>query len=221
MLIEPDSNLYTYVIARDFGFAPNPFHGACTLATCKPGIRKSAKVGDWILGVGGASLGAARRKCILLMNVSEKISLQQYWDEPKFALKKPCRNGSAVRMLGDNIYHRDTSGEWIQEDSHHSNPDGTTNEANLARDTERSDQVLISYCFFYFGENAVPVDLASINYVSGLGFKKTDLSQSHAGRAMIRSIYQSHRNDLNLVTADPCQFADSHRRVDQKSGRIT
>ena len=67
MLIEPNTHLFVYVIARDFGFAPNPFHGVCTLATCKPGIRRSAKVGDWILGVGGKGLGPSYRKCILLM----------------------------------------------------------------------------------------------------------------------------------------------------------
>ena len=37
--------LYSYVITRDYGFAPNPFGGICTLATCKPGIRNHAKVG--------------------------------------------------------------------------------------------------------------------------------------------------------------------------------
>ncbi len=28
---------------RDYGFAPNPFHGICTLATCKPVIRRVAR----------------------------------------------------------------------------------------------------------------------------------------------------------------------------------
>ena len=32
--------LYSYIVARDFGFAPNPFYGFCTLATCKPKIAK-------------------------------------------------------------------------------------------------------------------------------------------------------------------------------------
>ncbi len=27
-------------------------------------------------------------------------------------------------MLGDNIYHKNNRGEWIQEDSHPSNPNG-------------------------------------------------------------------------------------------------
>lgn len=31
-----------YVIPFDSGFAPNPFHGICTLATCKPKVRLSA-----------------------------------------------------------------------------------------------------------------------------------------------------------------------------------
>ena len=40
-------NLYSYVITRDYGFAPNPFWNICTLATCKPQIREHALKGDW------------------------------------------------------------------------------------------------------------------------------------------------------------------------------
>mgnify|MGYP000925642744 CR=1 FL=1 len=42
----------SYVVAYDYGFAPNPFHGFLTLATCKPQIRRSknTKVGDILLG---------------------------------------------------------------------------------------------------------------------------------------------------------------------------
>ena len=35
--------LYSYTVAADTGFAPNPFHGFCTLACCKPGIRRTAQ----------------------------------------------------------------------------------------------------------------------------------------------------------------------------------
>ena len=44
--------LHSYVVARDYGFAPNPFFGVCTLATCKPKIRSAAKLGDWVMGTG-------------------------------------------------------------------------------------------------------------------------------------------------------------------------
>lgn len=220
MLIEPGSNLFVYVISRDFGFAPNPFHGVCTLATCKPKIRNSANVGDWIMGVGGNKLRQATGKCILLMKVSEKIGFQEYWDDDQYALKKPIRNGSDVRMLGDNIYHKDEHTEWIQENSHHSNPDDSTNYVNLERDTGQSDRVLISRYFLYFGSQAQEVDLASINYKRGRGHKKISLSDSEEACIFITSIFRKHRNDINIIVSDPCQFADAHKRVDQGTGKI-
>ena len=220
MLIEPDTFLFSYPITRDFGFAPNPFHGYCTLATCKPDIRKGAKAGDWIMGVGGSTLTTAKRKCICLMKVTEKISFSQYWDDNRFSLKKPVRNGSRVQMLGDNIYHKNSNGEWIQEDSHHSNPDGSMNPINLNRDTGRSEDVLISEQFFYFGEHAIPVDLASIGYVRIRNFKKTELDTALNARALIESIARLNRSNWNQILADPCQFMSSHLRVDQETGKF-
>ena len=62
--------LYSYVVARDFGFAPNPFYGFCTLGTCKPKIRRSAKVGDWIVGTGSKTRRRARH-IVFVMRVTE------------------------------------------------------------------------------------------------------------------------------------------------------
>jgi hypothetical protein len=220
MLIEPDSHLYVYSITRDFGFAPNPFHGVCTLATCKPGIRKSANIGDWVLGVGGYNMRSVSRKCILLMKVSEKICFQEYWDDPRYSVKKSLRNGSPVRMLGDNIYHKDASGNWSQEDSHHSSPDGTINHINLDRDT-KSDNVLISSFFLYFGDAAVPLDLDSIDYHRIRDFKRIKLSVDNSGGRLIATIVNSNRSKLNMVISDPYQFKDSHKRVDQATGKLS
>ncbi|MCG7931799.1 MAG: hypothetical protein ABW115_09155 [Candidatus Thiodiazotropha sp. 6PLUC6] len=220
MLIETNSYLYAYAITRDFGFAPNPFHGFCTLATCKPDIRKSAQAGDWIMGIGGSTLRKVKRRCILLMKVSEKVSFQDYWDLKRFSLKKPVRNGSRVQMLGDNIYHKDDNDSWIQEDSHHSHPDGTANPVNLGRDTGRTDQVLVSNYFLYFGDEALPVDLDSIGYGRIRNYKKINLSDSKEARDLITSMFREHRSDINMVVSDPCQFMDSHQRVDQGTGKI-
>jgi Nucleotide modification associated domain 2 len=41
-------SVFSYVVTHDKGFAPNPYFGFLTLATCKPQIRKSARVGDWL-----------------------------------------------------------------------------------------------------------------------------------------------------------------------------
>ncbi|MEW6499812.1 MAG: hypothetical protein AB1589_46215, partial [Cyanobacteriota bacterium] len=73
------SRIYIYAIVRDFGFAPNPFHGYCTLATCKPKIRNPAKVGDWVIGMGGSKRLKATGRCIYAMCITEKITFNEYW----------------------------------------------------------------------------------------------------------------------------------------------
>jgi hypothetical protein len=139
---------FSYVVARDYGFAPNPFYGFLTLATCKQQIRKHAKVGDFIIGHSSKEQGY---KLIYMAKVSEVITFDEYWNNPKFDRKKPVMNGSFKKLYGDNIYHHLPNGSWMQEDSHHSNEDGSVNYHNLKRDTGTSDHVLVSYDFFYFG----------------------------------------------------------------------
>lgn len=228
MLIEPNSSLYVYVISLDFGFAPNPFHGFCTLATCKPIIRKGAKVGDWILGVGGSKLKkyGVQEKCMLLMKVTEKMNTQNYWEDSRFNRKKPARNGSLKQMNGDNIYHKNSEGEWIQEDSHHSREDGNPNYDNLNRDIKRnnSDYVLISDYFFYFGSKAVSVNLESIGYKNGIGQKKLNLDEdpkANEARDLIQTIYMENYKELNTLIADPCQFNESYKHYDQTTGKLS
>jgi hypothetical protein len=192
----------------------------CTLATCKPGIRKSANIGDWVLGVGGSKMESASRKAILLMKVTGKSNFQEYWSNPRYAIKKPLRNGSQVRMLGDNIYHKNIIGNWIQEDSHHSNPDGTVNIDNLTRDTGRTDSVLLSEFFLYFGDAAISVDLSSIGYHRIRDYKKIELTELSSGRTLIKSCVEQYQEKLNMVISDPCQFDLFHKRVDQVTGKL-
>ena len=75
--------LYSYVVARDFGFAPNPFGGTCTLATCKPDIRQRAVVGDWVVGLTSAAdrgvLGL-----VYVMRVDEVLTYDTYWRDARF-----------------------------------------------------------------------------------------------------------------------------------------
>ena len=212
-------NLYVYVVDRDFGFAPNPFHGYCTLATCKPGIRKGARIGDWVMGVGGRRLRATG-KCIFLMNISEICTFEEYWADTRFQIKKPVRNGSPVMMVGDNVYHKDvTTGDWIQEDSHHSNQDGSTNMTNFLRDT-KTDNVLISNHFFYFGSAAPPIDLESISYNNGIGYSKKALESSEV-TAFVEGIEEKNWRNRNVVIADPFNFEQAEKRVDQGTSKIS
>lgn len=118
--------LFSYVVARDFGFAPNPFGGVCTLATCKPEIRQRAMVGDWVAGI--ASVADSRVPSLTyVMRVDEVLTYDAYWEDPRFHSKKPSRFGSVKQLFGDNIYRRDARGAWLQADSHHSLSNGVTN----------------------------------------------------------------------------------------------
>lgn len=143
--------LYSYVITRDYGFAPNPFWNICSLATCKPQIREHAEVGDWVVGFGSANTDISQ-KMVFLMRVDEVCTFDEYWEDYRFLMKRPCFDGNYQQCYGDNIYHH-INGEWMQENSHHSYADGI-NENNLLHDT-RVDRVLLSFKYWYFGENAI------------------------------------------------------------------
>jgi hypothetical protein len=64
--------LFSYVVRYDKGFAPNLFWNYCTLATCKPGIRRKAEVGDWVVGTGSKE-NVGIGKLIYAMKIEEKI----------------------------------------------------------------------------------------------------------------------------------------------------
>jgi len=141
-------NLFSYVVAHDFGFAPNPFHGTCSLATCKPQIRRAAAIGDWIVGT-GSKRKALGGRLVYAMKVEEILTFDEYWGDPRFRVKIPRTNGALKHAYGDNIYHR-AAGEWVQADSRHSLSDGTVNPGHVKIDTS-ADVVLLSTTYSYFG----------------------------------------------------------------------
>ena len=162
--------LYSYVVARDFGFAPNPFYGFCTLGTCKPAIRRYAKIGDWIVGTGSKTRG--REGCLVfVMQVTEVMPFNEYWSDPRFEQKKPDLRGSIKQAFGDNIYYRDpTTCGWHQEDSHHSYPHGRPNINNIKNDTQ-TDRVLISNDYIYWGGGGPKIPEKYRNFRAGRGYK--------------------------------------------------
>jgi hypothetical protein len=152
--------VFSYVVEHDLGFAPNPFHGFCTLACCKPIFRKTAEVGDYVLGTGAVK--PKLRGCITYwMRVGEILTFDEYWNDPRFRRKKPAMSGTTHLRYGDNIYHRDDSGVLRQEDSFHSREDGSVSPGDFERDTGRTQKVLIGREFAYWGRAGMvlPPDL--------------------------------------------------------------
>jgi len=78
--------LYSYVVMHDTGFAPNPFFGYCTLACCKPEIRRSAQKGDWVVGLTPKAKG---NRIVYFMRVDDVMeSFADYWADRRFGVKK-------------------------------------------------------------------------------------------------------------------------------------
>ena len=162
-------NCFRYKLEHDYGFAPNPFHGTMTLATCKSGIRKSKNlhIGDWIVGLGSKAMGNIHDR-VYAMRLEEKLTFDQYWSDPRFQCKKPVLNGSLVQMYGDNVYHTDAeTGKMIQENCAHSKSGGTVNKGHYKRDVD-GKYVLLSKTFYYFGDCA-PLIPAEFDYIYKVG----------------------------------------------------
>jgi hypothetical protein len=155
--------LHSYVVARDYGFAPNPFFGLCTLATCKPRIRTVAQVGDWVVGTGSKKRSRESR-LVYVMRVTGAMTFEEYWNDPRVQVKKANLRGSKKQAFGDNIYSRNANGKnWCQANSHHSLTDGSPNQSNIRADTN-ANRVLLSDDFIYWGGSGPQVPARFLSY---------------------------------------------------------
>ena len=143
--------LYAYVMTSDTGFAPNPYWGDCTLATCKPRIRQSAQKGDWVIGTGSVKTVGAGKLVHAMLVDNVPLPLEKYFGDPTFKDKKPIINGTPRQRCGDNLYDKDAAGKWQRFPS----------EYHCKKEQQEKDirggKVLISKRFYYFGRNAVEI----------------------------------------------------------------
>lgn len=137
--------LLSYVVRHDYGFAPNPYGGFLTLATCKSPVRDAARLGDIVIGTGSVgNVGSGR--LIFAGRVSEIVPTDRYGAEERFAIKRPSKEAPSWRRRGDNIYER-VDGQWTQR------PNPFHDEGNVAIDL-KSLRVLVCEQFWYFGDAA-------------------------------------------------------------------
>lgn len=138
---------YSYIMDRDRGIAPNPFWDYCTLAMCTPNYRGiKADRGDWIVGFSSADNG---NKLIYAMEVSERLHFDKYFNDERFAKKKPILNGSWKQRCGDNIYSFNEEGDLKPIPSLH------RDDKEIIRKDIHNPYVFISENFYYFGEKAI------------------------------------------------------------------
>src|SRR5437773_8388464 len=186
--------LFSYCLRYDDGAAPNPYHGICTLTICKPAIRRVAKPGDWIVGLGGSHspIGDVSGHVVYAMRVTKRLTLREYdtlcrHDVPGKIPKWTSRD--FVERVGDCIYDFSRGSTPSLRHSVHG-------EKNRRVDLGGKN-ALLSERFYYFGDNAVPLpqhlrpivhqtqghksranaEYATefIDWIEGLGFKPNNL----------------------------------------------
>ena len=123
-------------MVSDSGFAPNPFDGFCSLACCKPIIRRTAITGDWIIGTGSKG-SVGNDKLIFAMKITEKIDFDSYYHDKRFYNRL------------DNIYFKN-KGNWNQKKNKHHHKEDIEHDLG-------GEYVLISCHFYYFGKNAIEI----------------------------------------------------------------
>jgi hypothetical protein len=156
--------LFTYALCVDDGAAPNPYGGVCTLTICKPVIRRTAEVGDWILGFGptdGPEEKNLSDHVVYAMRVSQKLPLAAYDAHCRTGLTAKLPDWSArapfEHQVGDCIYEPLPGGGFRQRL-------GVHKAGNMPVDLRGEYSLLAEEVFYYFGDKAVklPERFASI-----------------------------------------------------------
>lgn len=151
-----NARLFTYKVMFDGGTAPNPFGGVCTLAICKPAIRRVAEVGDLIVGLAPGNEG----QIVYCMKVTDKMSWKDYIthctskatpiDRPEYA----GLSQKVPRITKDQGVCIWRNAEFYEEvrptHSHH------TGINDFKHDVLNGKSVLLSTMFWYFGKGNEP-----------------------------------------------------------------
>jgi hypothetical protein len=185
--------VFRYVVKHDSGFAPCFDDNVCSLACCKPNIRRSAAVGDWVLGFAPRKKGDAR--LLYAMRIGEVLNFESYATDFRFGQRL------------DNIYQPDGSGEFRRVAAHNIHLDLRDKLTDLS-----GRNVLIADEWWHFGVDGLDLRIAldgAIAYrlwYSGRGHKVSGLLQGEL-EALVAALPGQKRGPGVAASCDAC-FSD-------------
>jgi hypothetical protein len=190
--------LYSYCLRYDDGGAPNPYWGVCTLAICKPAIRRAAKVGDWIAGTGSknSAVGDISKSLVYAMRVTQVLSMPEYDSFCRVSLpgKIPDWTSSEFsRKMGDCIYDFSYPGKPKIRPSIHA-------EGNRERDLSGLC-VLLSKHFYYLGDEPLQLPKSLLPII-----QPTRGHKSHANAPYVHQFVdwiESQKKSQNRLLGQP------------------
>lgn len=175
--------LYIYKCPTDCGTAPCVDDGLYTLAICKPRIRQSAEVGDWVFAFGCNNEDPPNR-LICIAIVSDVLTLGRYYDEPQY------------QHRSDNIYRRRQDGH-LEHGGHtpvHATERDRQKDIGLGP-VHRQAVVLIAKDFRYFGragtnawQNVAPMLARKLHEEIGQGHRVNHREEIEAELRQIKEM---------------------------------
>lgn len=152
--------IYSYVLRYDDGGAPNPYGGLCTLAICKPQIRRNAEIGDWVVGTGSKNARCndgntydLSNHLTYAMKITDVKSFKEYDDfcNSDIPSKIPIWSSKVwPEKMGDCIYDYNAANAVPLQRA------GVHKLVNMDHDLNGKN-VLLSNHFYYFGEAAIEI----------------------------------------------------------------
>ena len=141
-------NIYSYILMHDTGFAPCIQNNLLTLGCCKPVIRRSAKIGDYIVAFYGKAQEDKRFSHALayIAKVTKVMTYKQYFIHHKN--RTDCIYDEKLKQL-PNDYH----------DTEHKKRDLS------------GFNVLLSTDFIFFGNSLKYIDEKYLSMIAGRGHK--------------------------------------------------
>lgn len=153
MGVAKDTSIYVYKLVHDDGGAPCVHADELSLSICKPRIRTSAQIGDWIVGFGGKSVADLRGRLIYVAKVTSVEAGGAYYANPKYHQRPDC------------VYRTDGKGGYFAiDDPRFHGQEFIPHDLGAPGHYERARN-LLSNTFVYFGRCKRPSeegDLAGI-----------------------------------------------------------
>jgi Nucleotide modification associated domain 2 len=198
-----DVKLSAYIVMFDAGFAPNPFGRVCTLACCKPTIRRKAEPGDIVVGTGSTRYKKSGH-LIYAMRVGAVVALEEYWR--RFPSKRPTPE-TAIKRRGDNIWYYE-KGRWKV-------VSGAIHDARHRDHDISGKNALIATEYFYFGIDAPEIPDHFRDLLATTQGHKNSLDRQKTDRFWSWIKSQAGRRGR---IADPCEF--THEACRAQCGQI-
>jgi hypothetical protein len=102
-----NNRVFIYKLRTDNGGAPAVYRGRLSLAICKPRIRATAEIGDWIIGIAGESLHPDSG-LLYIAQVDEILEDGQYYRDARFARRPDAVyewKGTRLKLRVDPRFH--------------------------------------------------------------------------------------------------------------------